>query len=155
MGSKRVEFSSVTLTNATYSMRAWPQTGQWQSNSVPGASPSRQFYFASQPFNVTAVYNTSYKAWGNFTVYVTHLSNNDTTISCHNNTYTSMHGVAATVNCTVAAQRHLQCPFTFRCFSPEMAAAPGPRCLEDFDNGYNDTSTDPDLQGAPKDAFGE
>lgn len=156
MGSKRADFPTITRSPGNFTMSAWPQTKSFTNSTVQdvGAAPSRNFYFATQPFNVSQVYNTSYKVWGNFTVYVTHQSNNDTTIACFNSTYSSMHGTAANINCTIAAQRQLQCPFTFRCFSPEMAAAPGPRCLEDFDNGYNDTSLDPTRSGAPKDNYG-
>jgi hypothetical protein len=158
MGSTRVDFQNVTQQAQSYTMYPWPQSRNWSSQyGAEGAAASRGFYFASQPFNTTQTYNTTYRVWGNFTVYVTHLSNNDTTIACYNSSYQSMHGPGTPVNCSVVARRHLQCPFTFRCFSPEMAAALGPRCLDDFDNGYNDT----DLLGtltnsnSPKSTYGE
>lgn len=157
MGSRRADFPTITRASANFTVPPWPQTQYWMNNSgAPGAAASRNFYFATQPFNTSQVYNTSYRVWGNFTVYVTHLSNNDTTISCFNSSYTSMHGAASNVNCTLAAQRQLQCPFTFRCFSPEMAAASGPRCLDDFDNGYNDTDNQgTTLSGSPNDVYGK
>lgn len=158
MGSKRVVFDNVTVEGSTFSLAGWPQTQQWNSTyGAVGAAASRNFYFASLPFNHTQTYNTSYRIWGNFSVFVTHLSNNDSTVACHDPSYNSLQGVSNISNCNVTAQRHLQCPFTFRCFSPEMGAATGPRCLDDFDNGYNDT----DLLGtlgtnnSPKDVYGE
>lgn len=157
MGSTRIKYDNLTQEPGSFMLQAWPQTNSnWsQFFGAEGAAPSRGFYFATKPFNMTQTYNTTYRVYGNFTVYVTHLSNNDTTIACHNSSYSSALGVQA--NCSVVQRRHLQCPFTFRCFSPEMAAASGPRCLDDFDNGYNDT----DLLGtlinspSPKDSYGE
>lgn len=158
MGSTRVAYQNITKDNSSYLVHAWPQTRNWsQYHGAEGAAPSRGFYFATQPFNETHVYNTSVRVWGNFTVYATHLSNNDSTIGCFATGYDSSHGSNKSVNCSVVGRRHLQCPFTFRCFSPEMAAATGPRCLDDFDNGYNDTDVLGTLTNSdsPKDAYGE
>jgi hypothetical protein len=158
MGSTRVAFENITKADSKYTLRAWPQTQYWsQFHGAEGAAPSRGFYFATEPFNATHVYNTSFRVWGNFTVFVTHLSNNDSTIGCFATGYDSIHGTNRTVDCSVVGRRHLQCPFTFRCFSPEMAAATGPRCLDDFDNGYNDTDVLGTLSSgsSPKDAYGE
>lgn len=161
MGSRRVAYDAVTKGASSYVLASWPQTKNWtETYGADGAAASRNFYFSSRPFNATQVYNTTYQVWGNFTVFVTHLSNNDSTIACHSN-YTSAFGEGAAGNCSVIARRHLQCPFTFRCFSSEMGGGAGPRCLDDFDNGYNDT----DLLGTltynssqalgPKDVYGE
>lgn len=157
MGSKRVLYGNISQESGNFTMPAWPQSRNWsQPYGAEGAAPSRGFYFATKPFNESQLYTTTYRIWGNFTVLVTHLSNNDSTIACHNNSYQSLHGQAQ-ANCSIVAKRHLQCPFTFRCFSPEMAAASGPRCLDDFDNGYNDTDLLGTLTGgrSPKDAYGE
>jgi hypothetical protein len=161
MGSQRIVYSNVTSEISNFSLPGWPQSSQWNSSfdayNATAASASRNVYFSTQPFNKTQHYTTTCRVWGNFTVFVTHLSNNDTTVACHDSNFTSIFGAAASVNCSIVARRHLQCPFTFRCYHPEMAAGPGPRCIDDFDNGYNDT----DLQSAlgnnvsPKDAYGE
>lgn len=152
-GSRRVVYANVTQHNSTYVLPGWPQTSNWSdAYGADAAAASRNFYFATLPFNVTQNYRTSYKVWGNFTVYVTHLSNNDTTIACHDSAF----GPSAAGNCTIVAKRHLQCPFTFRCFSPEMGAGGGPRCLDDFDHGYNDTDALNTLPNntSPKEVYG-
>lgn len=152
MGSTRVVYQNITEEASAFTLHAWPQTSNWsQYHGAEGAAPSRGFYFATKPFNTTQQYPAAYRVWGNFTVYVTHLSSNDTTIACFDANYGNK-----SADCSLVTKRHLQCPFTFRCFSPEMAAAAGPRCLDDFDNGYNDT----DLLGSltnsnsPKEAYG-
>lgn len=161
MGSQRVVYSNVTLEISNFTLRGWPQSSQWNTSvdacNATAACASRNFYFAAQPFNITQQYTTTHRVWGNFTVYVTHLSNNDTTIACHDSNFTSKAGALAAGNCSIVARRHLQCPFTFRCFHPEMAAGPGPRCIDDFDNGYNDTDLQSTLanNASPKDAYGE
>lgn len=161
MGSRRVVYSNVTSEVSNFSIPGWPQSSQWNSSTdiynATAASASRNFYFATRPFNTSQMYGTTHRVWGNFSVFVTHLSNNDTTITCHDSNFTSIHGAGATINCSIAARRHLQCPFTFRCYQPEMSGGAGPRCIDDFDNGYNDT----DLQGnlpnniSPKNVYGK
>jgi hypothetical protein len=160
MGSQRVVYSNVTWGVSTFSVPGWPQSSQWNVShdvyNVSAASASRRFYFATRPFNTTQAYMTTHQVWGNFTVFVTHLSNNDTVIACHDSNYTSVHAAGSTSNCSAVAGRHLQCPFTFRCYHPEMAGGSGPRCMDDFDNGYNDTDVQNTLPNntSPKDVYG-
>lgn len=158
MGSKRVVYNNVTVSASNYTLPGWQQTQNWSdAYGTHDAAASRNFYFAQVPFNMTQVYNTTFRVWGNFTVFITHLSNNDTTIKCHDSGYNDTNGTSLSADCQIVGKRHLQCPFTFRCFSPEMGAASGPRCLDDFDHGYNDTDVLKSLRDgkSPKDVYGE
>jgi hypothetical protein len=146
-GSKRVLYSELTIENGSYVVPGVPDGRFNASNAYFDDVSNERHYWSLYPTNITVTYNTTFRVWGNFTTYVTHLSNHQPTLDCH----TSDVPCNDTANATLHAGGRweagniMQCPFQFRCFTPE-AAAGGPACHRRFPEDFQDFSDQPNGQ---------
>lgn len=133
-GAKLVHYTNLTREHGNFAV---PGVFDGQSDSAVAYSDelaNERHYWSTSPTNETGVYNTTFRVWGTFTTFTTHLSNHQELLDCHvnhrgcQNTTEHSRGRAEDINM-------MQCPFQFRCFTPE-ASAGSPGCHRSFPNDY-------------------
>ena len=136
-GAKIVDYQELTLEPGSFLVAGVPDGSADASASYANTTANERHYWSLRPTNETVQYNTTFKVWGNFTTYTTHLSNHMATLTCH----TSAGGCDDGQNVTshsagrFEAANIMQCPFQFRCFNPESVAG-RPGCHRNFPEDY-------------------
>lgn len=136
-GSKRVHYSELTMESGNFTIQGVPDGRANESMAYANTRINEKHYWSTFPTNETIVYNTSFKIWGTFTTFVTHLSNNEATFACH--TSQNCDNVTSHSGGRFEADNIVQCPFQFRCFTPESASG-RPGCHQKFPDDYADTN---------------
>lgn len=141
-GAKLVHYEQLTVENDSFVVPGIPDGSQPASVAYSDDTSNERHYWSQFPTNTTSAYNTSFRVWGAFTTYVTHLSNHLDPITCYNSSTPCTDTQSATAHSggRFEASNIIQCPFHFRCFSPE-AAAGSPACHRRFPDDYLGTPT--------------
>jgi hypothetical protein len=139
-GSRRVLYSELTIESGNYTVPGVPDGRSHEDIAYKDARNNERHYWSSYPTNETTTYNTTFRVWGNFTTYVTHLSNHLETIACQTSGL-CQGNVTTHSSGRFESSNIMQCPFQFRCFSPESAAG-SPGCHQNFPDDYEHQHVD-------------
>lgn len=135
-GARRVIYRQLTLETGVFTIPGVPDGREPFDKSYNDSTANDRHYWSPDRTNETADYITHYRVWGEFTTFTTHLSNHMNAYFCHLNgscndfTNTTNHSRGRFESTNI-----MQCPFQFRCFSPE-ASAGSPNCHKDFPFDY-------------------
>lgn len=129
-GAKLVHYKQLTLENSSFFVAGIPDGRSNETLAYFDEEANEKHYWSQYPTNDNATYATQYKIWGEFITFTTHLSNHMKLLECN------IHGRDCG-NATAHSRGRfediniMQCPFQFRCFTPE-AAAGSPGCHRSF-----------------------
>jgi hypothetical protein len=133
-GAKRVQYDELTLEADSFTIPGIPDGRSSAQDAYFNETSNHRHYWSSFPTNETTTYNTTFKVWGAFTTFVTHLSDNQATLDCHMGSGCASDATPHSQG-RFESENIMQCPFQFRCFSPESAAG-GPNCHRNFPTDY-------------------
>lgn len=141
-GAKRVHYHSLTIEDKNFTIEGVPDGRFDPSLAYFNTERNEMHYWSAMPTNETTTYHTRFRVWGKFVTYVTHLSNDISMIECHTQGNCS-DTVEANTEGRQLDTNIMQCPFQFRCFSPESVSN-SPNCHRnfpaDFMNSFNSSS---------------
>jgi hypothetical protein len=133
-GAKRVQYSMLTVEPGEFVVPGVPDGRENAMNAYLNSIANERHYWSHNPTNETITHTTKFRVWGQFSTYTTHLSNHEDIINCHA-TNTCESNVTAHSRGTLNTGNMMQCPFQFRCFSPESVAG-SPGCHRFFPNDF-------------------
>jgi len=136
-GAKRVDYEEITVEPGIFAIPGIPDGRDTPEKAYYDFINNERHYWSTAPTNQTETYNTSFRVWGSFTTYVTHLSNNQATIDCHTGATPCTENLNVTSHSRGRSEHEniMQCPFQFRCFTPESVAG-SPGCHRHYPNDY-------------------
>lgn len=138
-GAKLVHYSNLTMEPGTFTVPGVVDGRGNSSLAYFDDVANERHYWSTYPTNETGVYNTSFRVWGRFTTYTTHLSNHKEVLDC-NVHQKGCHNATAHSRGRFEDINIMQCPFHFRCFTPE-ASAGSPGCHRSFPGDYTTLSS--------------
>ena len=150
-GAKRVAYQELTIEPGSYVVPGVPDGRSEAADAYFDEVTNERHYWSEQPTNTTTTYNTTFKVWGTFTTFVTHLSNSRATWECHTGNKSCGKPVDNSLHSGGRREEHniMQCPFQFRCFSTESAAG-SPACHRNFPQDYTRASDISDNETHPR-----